>query len=303
MNLGMFPAVPISVAASSISEAPDLFRIAPTWRGRLLAAGRFAGFAGLFYSLLQLFSLATSHLHFHSVGWQALAGNLTVAAATLSATAILARLEGSRLSVFGFSGSSGGPLARGAAYGFGVLTVLLCLMWLATSFQFGVVRWQGVATLETALLYGLLFTAVATAEETLWRGYALVNLVRAVTFWPAALILSLIFGLSHLKHDTETMIGVGFAAAYGVLLAWSFRRTGSLWLALGIHAGWDYAQSFVYGVPDSGVVLPGSLLRASMGSPAILTGGKVGPEGSVLMVLVFAALAGLIVRQFRPVRL
>jgi hypothetical protein len=70
-------------------------------------------------------------------------------------------------------------------------------------------------------------------------------------------------------------------------------------LALGIHAGWDYAQSFVYGVPDSGVVLPGSLLRASMGSPPILTGGKVGPEGSVLMVLILAALVRLIAGKFR----
>ena len=270
---------------------PSTFEPARDARDRFVAGGRFILFAAVFYGLLRLFSLASNRLDTPGVVWGALVGNLTVACAALAATAILAKLDRAPFGNFGLQPPIASRFGTGALCGLLLLSGLLLVLRFSTSFRYGSLRFEGAATLGNALLYAALFIAVAFSEETLWRGYALVNLTRAVSFWPAAILLSLIFGASHLKHDTESMLGVGFAALFGVVLAWSFLRTGSLWLALGIHAGWDYAQSFVYGVPDSGVVLPASLLRGQMGVPTLLTGGKVGPEGSILMILVLGALA------------
>jgi uncharacterized protein len=66
------------------------------------------------------------------------------------------------------------------------------------------------------------------------------------------------------------------------------RRTGSLWFAVGMHAAFDFGETFLYSVPDSGMVLPGHLSDATLHGPTWLTGGSVGPEASVFdFVLLF----------------
>jgi len=66
----------------------------------------------------------------------------------------------------------------------------------------------------------------------------------------------------------------------------TLRRTGSLWFAVGLHAAWDYGETFIFSSPDSGTVAPGTLLRSTFHGPNWLTGGTIGPEGSVIGVLV-----------------
>ena len=76
-------------------------------------------------------------------------------------------------------------------------------------------------------------------------------------------------------------MGVFSAGAVGLVLAYSFYRSGSLMWALGFHAAWDYAQSFVWGVADSGVVTPGTLFTSTFHGPAWLTGGSGGARGEL----------------------
>jgi membrane protease YdiL (CAAX protease family) len=68
----------------------------------------------------------------------------------------------------------------------------------------------------------------------------------------------------------------------GFFFCFTLRRTGSLWFGVGFHAAWDWGETFVYSVPDSGTIFPGHLLKSSLQGPRWLTGGVVGPEGSVL---------------------
>ncbi|HTU60556.1 MAG TPA: hypothetical protein VMF89_19025, partial [Polyangiales bacterium] len=66
--------------------------------------------------------------------------------------------------------------------------------------------------------------------------------------------------------------------------AFSLWRTGSLWWAIGLHAAWDWAQSFLFGVADSGSVSAYRLMSTHpVGSPW-LSGGATGPEGSVFVL-------------------
>src|SRR5262249_50889267 len=86
----------------------------------------------------------------------------------------------------------------------------------------------------------------------------------------------------------ESWVGALNVVAYALFASLTLRRTGSLWFAIGMHAAWDDAQSYLYGVADSGVRMDGHLLQAHAHGPDWLTGGTVGPESSVLA---FAALA------------
>ena len=80
-------------------------------------------------------------------------------------------------------------------------------------------------------------------------------------------------------------------------------RTGTLWFAVGYHAAWDWGQTFFYGTSDSGLPGRGHLLNSSFHGPAWLTGGSVGPEGSVLnipLVLMVWILFHFLVRKGLP---
>jgi len=92
----------------------------------------------------------------------------------------------------------------------------------------------------------------------------------------------------HLGNPGEQWQGALAAAAIGLFFCFTLRRTGSLWFAVGFHAAWDWGETFFYSVPDSGMKSPGHLLSSSLHGADWLSGGSVGPEGSVLCFVVIA---------------
>jgi CAAX protease family protein len=70
---------------------------------------------------------------------------------------------------------------------------------------------------------------------------------------------------------------------FGLFCCLTLHRTGNLWFAVGFHASWDWGESFFYSVPDSGEIAVGHLLSSTFHGPDWLTGGSVGPEGSVVL--------------------
>jgi membrane protease YdiL (CAAX protease family) len=76
----------------------------------------------------------------------------------------------------------------------------------------------------------------------------------------------------------------------GLFWCLTLRRTGNLWFAVGMHASFDFGETFLYSVPDSGVVFPGHLSNATRAGPAWLTGGSAGPEASVFDFVVLLML-------------
>jgi hypothetical protein len=56
----------------------------------------------------------------------------------------------------------------------------------------------------------------------------------------------------------------------------------NLWFAIGFHAATDYAETFIDSVPDSGMLASAHLLNSNLHGPCWLTGGTIGPEGSVV---------------------
>ncbi len=180
---------------------------------------------------------------------------------------------------------------QGAPYGFAMLSVLMGLMAASRVFSFGGRALTGGEAVRYGLLYLAGFILVAFFEEFAFRGYMQATLASAIGFWPAAVLLAVVFGALHLGNKGEAKFGAVMAGAFGLLAAFTLWRTGNLWFAIGMHGAWDWGESFFYGVPDSGVVLKGHLMNASFHGSAWLTGGTVGPEGSILVAAVLALAA------------
>ena len=92
------------------------------------------------------------------------------------------------------------------------------------------------------------------------------------------------------------------AGLIGFFLCLTLRRTGDLWWAVGFHMAWDWGESYLYSVPDSGAVLPGHLFNSSFRGPEWLTGGSVGPEGSYLVFAVIGVLWFVFDRAYPTVK-
>ena len=90
----------------------------------------------------------------------------------------------------------------------------------------------------------------------------------------------------------------GLAALVFSLSLW---RTGSLWWAIGFHASWDWAQSFLFGVPDSGTIVANRLFATHPLGSALLSGGSAGPEGSLFVLPAFL-IACLVLHLTHPRR-
>ena len=212
---------------------------------------------------------------------------------------IMARLEHRSLADYGLPWRRAfqGNFWAGALWGAVSLTALLLLIMVSGDFSFGHLILHGAAIETYGLEWALAFVLVGFFEEFTFRGYALATLTQGTTFWTAAIILSVVFGAVHLGNTGESWIGALSAGLIGLFFCFTLRRTGSLWFAIGMHAAWDYCESFVYGVPDSGQVSQGRLLRPDFHGSHWITGGSVGPEGSlwvfVIIVLLFALFADL----------
>jgi uncharacterized protein len=104
-------------------------------------------------------------------------------------------------------------------------------------------------------------------------------------------------------NNGETRIGIIATAVFAIFAAATLWRTGNLWLAVGAHAGWDWGQSFFFGVNDSGLKVTGHLLNPVLvQGPDWLTGGSVGPEGSVLTLILWTLMTVLFLALYRKPR-
>jgi uncharacterized protein len=121
-------------------------------------------------------------------------------------------------------------------------------------------------------------------------------------FWQAAWFTSTAFGYVHTFNEGESWIGILSAATIGVVFCVSIRLTGSAWWAIGFHASWDWAQTFFYGTPDSGLPAQGHFLSTAPSGAILWSGGSDGPEGSVLVlpIIILVLLALLVLYRRRP---
>jgi uncharacterized protein len=179
---------------------------------------------------------------------------------------------------------------QGAAFGLAEITVVIGTISLFGSYHFGSLAIHGTDIVRWTAFWGGFFILVGLYEEFAYRGYVQFTLAQAVSFWPAAILLSIAFGLVHKTNPGESKLGLAGVMLTGLFWCLTLRRTGSLWFAVGMHASFDFGETFLYSVPDSGFVFPGHLSNATLAGPRWLTGGNTGPEASVcdfIVLLIF----------------
>jgi membrane protease YdiL (CAAX protease family) len=213
----------------------------------------------------------------------------------LIATVVTALIERRKLSNLNLSLKGFFPrIIQGLVTGLAALSLLIGLLWLCRAITFGPIVMHGADVWRWGAGWGLAFIMVGLAEEFMFRGYLLQTLARGLNFRWAAVIMAALFGLAHGGNPGETPIGLGIVVLVAFVFSLSIWKTGTLWWALGFHASWDWAQSFLYGVADSGHPAVGALMSAKAAGPDWLSGGSDGPEGSVLAVVVMLVVIGLI---------
>jgi uncharacterized protein len=133
-----------------------------------------------------------------------------------------------------------------------------------------------------------LMAGTAVFEELLFRG-VLFRIVEERAGTILALVVSgLLFGGLHLLNPHATLGGaLAIAIEAGLMLGAAYAATRTLWLPIGIHLGWNFAESGLFGSTVSGSGgIPGGLLKGSAPGSALISGGEFGPEASIFAVLI-----------------
>jgi membrane protease YdiL (CAAX protease family) len=136
-------------------------------------------------------------------------------------------------------------MSSGILWGLAAMTLLMIVLRGLSAFTFGHLALHGFRIVKFGAFWAAFFLLVGFFEEFLLRGYTQYTLARGIAFWPAAIVLSLAFGLFHLRNDGEHWTGLLAAAVIGFFFCFTLRRTGNLWFAIGFHAAWDWGETFL----------------------------------------------------------
>jgi uncharacterized protein len=155
-------------------------------------------------------------------------------------------------------------------------------------------NFESVPTVFLNILFWLfIFILVGWYEELLFRGYWLQNLAEGFNLFWAVLISSALFAVLHLSNPNASWVSAIGLLAAGFFLAYSFLRTRSLWLPIGLHIGWNFFQGNVFGFPVSGLTTY-ALIEHTVIGERIVTGGAFGPESGLILFPVLLIGIGLI---------
>lgn len=238
------------------------------------------------------------------------------------ATWVMSRIEDRSVFDYGLARTPrrGRWMLAGAVLGLLAQSLLVLILWSTHHLVFNGVLLRAAPAVMYGAVWLIAFLGVGFFEEFLFRGYLQFTLTRCLTglvryisrenrhaetigFWSAAVLVSFVFGFGHGANPGESPIGMLCAGCAGLMFVFSLWRTGSLWWAIGLHTAWDWAQSFLFGVADSGAVSADRLLSTHPVGKPLLSGGATGPEGSIfvlpVMVLITLVIAFTLPRTDR----
>ncbi|WP_186101271.1 CPBP family intramembrane glutamic endopeptidase [Burkholderia gladioli] len=282
------------------SRPPTFARFSRLWFG---PAGLRTGWAALLYAAIVAVLMAGADwlarrlgLPFRLQGEVSAAHQvvfeLAMCGAVLVATRVMSRIDRRAWLDFGLRAPRRlQHLLLGGACGLAAVSAIMALLVATGGATLAYSGMSLAAALEAGLTWAFAFALVAAAEELAFRGYLFFRLAQGIPPTAAAVLTSLAFGLAHMSNHGENMAGIVPVVIYGFVACLAIWRTGSLWWVFGVHATWDWSESFLFGAPNSGLVPSSSLLESHAIGPVWLSGGTVGPEGSVLVFPALGALA------------
>ncbi|MGT2768277.1 CPBP family intramembrane glutamic endopeptidase [Streptococcus ictaluri] len=143
-----------------------------------------------------------------------------------------------------------------------------------------------------------LFLAVfiqSSAEEVFCRGFLYQKLLQADARPIFAIVINALFfaGL-HLFNDGVSFLAFYDLAVTGLFFSLVVYYFDSLWMAMGLHAMWNFTQSILLGLPNSGESFPYSVFQLDISRvhDSFAYNVAFGLEGTILssLVMTFACL-------------
>lgn len=132
------------------------------------------------------------------------------------------------------------------------------------------------------LLAGFL---LAAWEEFVLRGYLLRQLSIGMSPMAGVVITGILFGMMHSGNPGANWQGLLYTAIGGIMMGLWMVRSGSLWLLIGYHFGWNATASALFGLELSGFEESYSVFVSSLSGSQWLTGGDYGFEASLPAVI------------------
>ncbi|RKT53644.1 CPBP family intramembrane glutamic endopeptidase [Saccharothrix australiensis] len=176
---------------------------------------------------------------------------------------------------------AGPAFGRGLLIGLGMFAAVILNIAFLGGYE--VLGWGSPAG-ATALL-GFMAAAVVT-EELLFRGILFRIVEQRIGTWASLALTGVLFGAAHLFNPHATLWSASaIAVEAGFMLAAAYAATRNLWVPIGVHFGWNYAQGGIFSASVSGKDAPQGLLDGVTSGPLLLSGGEFGPEASGYSVL------------------
>jgi membrane protease YdiL (CAAX protease family) len=168
------------------------------------------------------------------------------------------------------------------------MSLLIAILWSFHLLSFDSRLLHGRDIFRWSVIHLLAFLFLGLVEEYVFRGYlqftltrgfiGIGNLIsrphaRTIAFWIASLLTSALFLAAHTRNGGENKAGLLQVFVVGIVFLAALWRTGSLWWPIGFHMAWDWAQSFLYGVPNSGGLMQGRLFATHAIGNTLFSGG------------------------------
>ncbi len=203
------------------------------------------------------------------------------------AALIMSQLEKRPVGVYGLpmSDALGGKFWLGFLFGLVEVSVLVGLIAVFGGYSFGSLALQGGEIVRWGLFHLLLFFFVGLFEEFLFRGYMQFTLGDGIGFWPAAILLSVLFGGIHLGNPGEGLVGAAGVAIVAIFFCFTLQANGKSLVCGGAPCEFRLGGNISVLRAEQRGSDAGHLSNAALHGPKWLTGGSVGPEGSVFCFL------------------
>ncbi|MEN2282147.1 type II CAAX endopeptidase family protein [Algoriphagus sp. SE2] len=127
------------------------------------------------------------------------------------------------------------------------------------------------------------FSIVAWWEELAFRGIVLQNICKGLNLTWGVVLSILFFGLIHAGNPGSTVLSTVLIMLISTKLVYAYLKTEQLWLPIGLHLGWNFFQSSLFGFSSSGHSSPSLIKQMPLGLDW-LSGGEFGVENSVLII-------------------
>lgn len=150
-------------------------------------------------------------------------------------------------------------------------------------------NWSSIAFVSIALLFG------AIGEELLFHGYAFQLMMSKFGAFATMLPVGVLFALAHENNLGASWLSSFNTFLWGVFLGLCFLRSGDLWLAIGVHFGWNWGLS-VSGAQVSGFQMSATGMKIEWKIAPLWSGGDYGPEAGLFCTLVLPLLGYLLWR-------